>query len=94
MEKFAEVNADNYVICWSEVELPGFKKVRCDPDTYLKLDFVKIVDGVATVDKEKQQELINEFEKPDEIEQLKKQVAQQGFQIMQLNNQIKSGGAS
>lgn len=90
---FARLNGD-YIDSWSEFEIAGHVFVKDPSSLFGKLGCVKIENGIAVLDKAKEDELIVESQKPDEIDQLKKQIAQQGFQIMQLINQNKNGGAA
>ena len=72
-KKFALVASDGYVSSWSDLKIENYVEVQCDQSTYLKLGFVQVIDGVAVLDEQKQQELLHESEKPSDLEQLKQE---------------------
>lgn len=71
------VTLDNngFINAWSDVETQGYFEIQSDSELFKKLDFVKVVNGVAEIDEVRRQQVIKEFEVTplSEIDQLKVQ---------------------
>ncbi|MBC2207407.1 hypothetical protein HCB08_11335 [Listeria booriae] len=64
-----------FINAWSEVETLDYMEVRSDTELFKKLDFVRVIDGVAEIDEARRQQVIKAFEDTplSETEQLRAQ---------------------
>lgn len=72
-KKFITLNPEKYVNGWSDIPLAGFTEIQANKELIGVLDCVKVNDGIAVLDKGKQQELINIPEQFTEMEQLQQE---------------------
>ncbi|MBE9387829.1 hypothetical protein [Vagococcus salmoninarum] len=73
MKMYAQVGFDDYIISWSYEESENHNQIKTEKNLIGILECVKVVDGIAVLDKGKQQELINAPEVLTEMEQLQQE---------------------
>lgn len=77
-----------YINGWYDDKVLTSKKVQTKEELVGILDCIKVENGIAVLDEEKQKELISSADQPTDIEQLQAGLAQASFQVMQSTKQI------
>lgn len=72
---YVTVDTQGYIDSWSDIEFSHSTEIQSDESLVGKLGYVKVIEGVASVDTDKEQELIHESEitHPISIEELQKE---------------------
>lgn len=79
---------NGYINGWYDEEIFSSQKIQAEEELVGILDCIKVENGIAVLDEEKQKELISSADQPTDIEQLQAGLAQASFLVMQSTKQI------
>lgn len=84
LTSYVMTDDSGYIIAWSDVALPEYKKVQTDESLLYAMDFCKVDDGVVVADENRKKEIIdNNTAVLSPLEQTKKDLSEVSFQFMQ-----------
>lgn len=85
-----QLNEEGYIHNWSKKPLEGYQEIECEETLAAKmlLDCVRVINGVAQLDEAKQAELVQAFNKPNDLDQMKQQNASLMMQLAEQTQVI------
>lgn len=81
---------NGYINSWSLLPTEGHEEIEPNHELFGLLDCVKVVDGKAVLDEQKQKELIDANQIPSDVDQLFYLLAQSTYQQMMQAQEMQS----